>query len=132
MSVLRFSEAEYAKLTKRRTKPAEAPQAPAKEAGKADRWPLALRDQIVAEGLPEPYREFVFHPTRNWRFDLAWPDRKFACECDGGVHRTKKMFMSDQEKLNAATLAGWRYLRVSNRMVETKEALHLVRNLLCL
>ena len=88
---------------------------------------LSLRDQIIAAGLPEPFREFTFHPTRDWRLDLAWPDIKLAVEIDGQVHRTKERFASDIEKHNALTFHGWRYLRVAPVNVAAGSALELVK-----
>lgn len=105
---------------------------PAKEAthAPADRWPLALRDQIVAAGLPEPLREPCFHPTRGWRSDLAWPDLKLAVEIEGGAHGARKQRERDIDKHNAYMLLGWRYLRVLPRWVETGQALAAVREML--
>lgn len=123
---LRMTAEQYAALQKRRTKAPAAAPAKVPEHAKADKHPLMLRDQIVAQGEPEPYREFTFHPSRGWRLDLAWPDRRLAIEVDGGVHRIKGRFLSDIEKHNALFLAGWRHLRVTPRMVETGEALELV------
>ena len=125
MSVLRLTAEQFAALKKKRE-----PKAAAPTGEKVDRHPLMLRDQMVEAGLPEPYREHVFHPSRNWRIDLAFPDRKLAIEVDGGVHRIKGRFLSDIEKSNALTLLGWRLIRVTPRMVETKEALHVVRQAL--
>ncbi|MGI0119640.1 hypothetical protein [Zooshikella sp. RANM57] len=34
--------------------------------------------------LPKPETEYIFHPSRCWRFDFAWPDRKLAVEVEGG------------------------------------------------
>lgn len=125
MSMLRMSEEQFAAITKRRLPPEpSAKPEPTKAVG--DKWPIALRDRIVADGLPEPYREHVFHQTRGWRLDLAWPDKKLAVEVDGGVHRIKGRFLADIEKHNALVLAGWRHLRVTPRMVETGEARELV------
>lgn len=104
--------------------------APAKPAAASDRWPIVLRDQIVAAGLPEPYREHCFHASRGWRLDLAWPDLKAACEVDGMVHRIKGRFLADIERHNELVLAGWRWIRVTPRMVETGEAMAWVRRLI--
>ena len=62
MKSLRLTEQQYASLKKRTVKLAAEVVKP--QAEKPDRWPLVLRDQIVEAGLPEPFREFVFHPTR--------------------------------------------------------------------
>lgn len=40
--------------------------------------------QIVDAGLPEPVREFRFHPVRGWRADFAWPEHKLLLEIEGG------------------------------------------------
>lgn len=53
-----------------------------------------------------------------------------AVEVDGQVHRIKGRFAADIERHNALMLAGWRWARVTPRMVETGEALALVRELL--
>ncbi len=63
-------------------------------------------------GLPKPVDEFRFHPTRRWRFDYAWPDKKIAIEIHGATHRggrhvTGKGFAADREKMNEAQLLGW-------------------------
>lgn len=70
--------------------------------------------------LPAPVTQHRFHPTRRWRFDFAWPDCKLAVEIDGGQfthgrHLRPRGFQEDCEKLNAATLAGWRILRYTTR-----------------
>ena len=33
----------------------------------------------------EVVKEYLFHPTRKWRFDYAIPDHKIALEVEGGV-----------------------------------------------
>jgi len=67
--------------------------------------------------LPEPVFEYRFHPTRKWRFDLAWPDYLVALEVEGGIwtggrHGRGEGMAADMEKYNAATCLGWRVLRV--------------------
>ena len=67
---------------------------------------------IRANNLPTPEREFRFHPVRKWRFDFAWPDKKFAVEIDGGLwingrHNRGKGALADMEKRNAAQKLGW-------------------------
>ncbi len=89
-------------------------------------YAVMLRAQIELAGLPMPLREFTFHDTRNWRIDLAWPDRKLALEVDGEVHRIKGRFVADLEKHQALFLAGWRLLRVSTHQVKSGEALRVV------
>lgn len=71
-----------------------------------------------ADGLPMPDAEHRFAPPRRWRFDYAWPESKVALEVEGGAfsggrHTRGAGFLKDMEKYNAATLAGWKVLRVT-------------------
>jgi very-short-patch-repair endonuclease len=91
----------------------------------------ALARQCRSVGLPAPVREHRFHPTRGWRLDLAWPERRIACEVDGGVfvggrHTSGTGYTHDCEKLNEAALAGWLVLRVTAGMVRDGSALRLI------
>jgi hypothetical protein len=75
-------------------------------------------------GIPGPITEFKFHPTRLWRFDYAWPDRKLALEVDGGIwtggrHVSAQGFHKDMEKKNAAAILGWRILYITPKSVGT-------------
>lgn len=91
--------------------------------------------QIRAYKLPAPTREFRFDPVRRWRFDFSWPEKKVALEIEGGVwtggrHTRGKGFISDCEKYNAATLAGWRVFRVVNEHIRSGEAIQLAQKAL--
>jgi very-short-patch-repair endonuclease len=95
-------------------------------AGSALEETLALH--IRAAGLPTPDREVQFQDGRRWRFDFAWPARMVALEVEGGVwthgrHTRPKGFTSDCHKYNAATLAGWRVLRVTGDMIRSGDAI---------
>jgi len=73
--------------------------------------------------LPEPNREWRFHPVRRWRFDFAWPDRMVAVECEGGTwsggrHVRGGGFEADCWKYNAAAVLGWKVLRVTGGMLD--------------
>lgn len=127
MKTLRLSEKEFADLRKKRVgkPPIPQPWPAAKE--QPDRWPLVLRDQIVEAGLPEPFREFVWHPTRNFRADLCWPAKKLIVECDGSVHRIKGKWLKDIEKGNEMARHGWLCVRVTSDMVRSGEALQWVK-----
>jgi very-short-patch-repair endonuclease len=87
-----------------------------------------LAFQVRAAKLPEPVREFRFSPPRRFRFDLSWPDRKVACEIQGGVwtqgrHTRGAGAESDAEKLSLAAVDGWRVLVVTAKHVQSGEAL---------
>ena len=76
-------------------------------------------------GLPEPTLEYRFDAKRRWRFDYAWPAQKVALEVEGGVftrgrHTRGAGFLKDIDKYNAATLAGWKVLRVTPKELLTK------------
>ena len=69
-------------------------------------------------------REYLFDSERDWRFDLAWPSLHIAVEVDGathwrgrkrgvGRHSSPEGIAADNEKLNAALIAGWRVYRVT-------------------
>lgn len=94
---------------------------------KARRTKLSPIDRIYLKigfyGLPTPDREYKFHPTRKWRFDLAWPDQKVAIEFEGGIwtggaHTRGRHFNSDCEKYNAAAILGWKVLRYTANTVD--------------
>lgn len=143
MKSLRLTEQQYASVKKTLSArtvgyqpigggehPLPPPRDPGGKAEKTDRWPLVLRDQIVEAGLPEPFREFVWHPTRNFRADLCWPGKKLIVECDGSVHRIKGKWLKDIEKQNHMAKHGWICIRVTPDMVRKGEALWWVKDLL--
>lgn len=73
-----------------------------------------LKDGMVSE--------YLFHPTRQWRLDFAWPAQKVAVECEGGIfrkkggaHRSITGILRDIEKYNAAVEHGWRLLRLTTK-----------------
>ena len=87
---------------------------------KGDAVALLLMD-LYAEGIAYE-TEYRFDQARKWRFDIAIPDRKLAIEVDGGTwvggrHTTGAGFRRDCEKMNAATVQGWRVLRFTSDMV---------------
>lgn len=90
---------------------------------------------IRAAQLPEPTREFRFHPTRKWRADLAWPDRRLLVEVEGGTfvsgrHARGAGMRKDAEKYNEAVLAGYRLLRVTPDMVRDGSAFEVIERAL--
>ena len=94
-----------------------------------------LEQHIRLSGLPEPAREFRFHPKRRWRFDFAWPLFKIAAEVDGGIysrgrHVRGRGFEGDAEKRNAAVMDGWRVLHFSSRHVKSGQAVQAIESLM--
>lgn len=66
---------------------------------------------------PRPFgvTEHRFHPVRDWRFDVAWPEQKVAVELHGGTwsrgrHVRPTGIQGDCHKLNSAVIRGWRVL----------------------
>jgi very-short-patch-repair endonuclease len=56
---------------------------------------------------------------RDWRFDIAIPEHMIAVELDGGTwiqgrHSRGSGVISDMDKINAATVRGWRVLRYTH------------------
>lgn len=83
--------------------------------------------------------EYVFHPTRKWRFDFAFPSVKLAIEIQGagrggasGGHQSHAGMQRDCDKNNEAVRLGWRVLVF--RAGDRKNALdwvRLVKEVLC-
>ena len=87
--------------------------------------------QLRALGIQEPTREWRFAPPRRWRFDFAFVPEKIAVEIEGGTytggrHVTGPGYAADLVKYNIATLAGWRVLRFTPRMVDQGWALDVL------
>ena len=100
-------------------------KAPRKDWGETLWWQLQ-----AMQAHRDWQREYQFHPTRKWRFDLAHPTRKLAVEIEGlgpqgsaGRHQRIAGFMGDLDKYAEAWAMGWRVLRVSGRHVQSGKAL---------
>jgi hypothetical protein len=96
---------------------------------------LSFDRQCQYAKLPAPVAEFRFHPTRRWRLDWAWPDRKLALEVEGGVfirgrHSRGAGMVKDMEKYNALAAMGWLLLRVTPKQMRNGEALSLAERTL--
>lgn len=82
-------------------------------------------EDILADALDErfgvrPETEYEFHPSRSWRFDVAYPSRKLAIELDGRWHLRHVQQRRDCEKRNAAIESGYRVLVYPASAVTTK------------
>jgi len=84
------------------------------------------------EGLPEPVFEHMFHPTRKWRFDIAWPEYKLALEVEGlnGRHQRTAGFLKDVEKYNEAIRMGWLVSRCINKDLCLLETVNLIKDII--
>ena len=93
-----------------------------------DDYAADLLQQMSYLGITGFEREYKFHPTRRWRFDLADPERMIAIEIEGGVwskgrHVNPQGFINDCEKYAEANLLGWTVLRFPSGWVESGLAL---------
>ena len=94
-----------------------------------------LVTQCRALRLPVPVLEHRFHPTRRWRFDVAWLDHKLAVEVDGGGfvqgrHSRGTGIEKDAEKFAEAMLLGWRVIRTTPRQVKSGQAVQWIERAL--
>lgn len=90
---------------------------------------------VKAVGLPAPVREHRVCPSRRFRFDLAWPEQRIACEIDGAVwvngrHSRGSGIQTDCDKACLAAIHGWKVLRVTTGMVKSGKALDFVERAL--
>lgn len=96
-------------------------------------------------GLPEPVFELKFHPTRKWRFDIAWllSDELsglqgftgVALEVQGqiwfkGGHSSGVGIKRDWEKFMEAQILGWKIAWCEPKDLLTKETAEIVKRLL--
>ena len=92
--------------------PAIKKPSPAKE------WLLLNLQMWANENSLTLESEYKFYPERKWRFDWALPAVKVAVEYEGiysakSRHTTRSGFVGDVEKYNAATVAGWKVIRLT-------------------
>lgn len=79
-----------------------------------------------------PVKEYLFHPTRKWRFDYAFVEAKVALEVEGGVHTggrhiRPRGFLGDMEKYNSAATLGWLVLRTTPDQLRTLSTVEMIR-----
>jgi hypothetical protein len=111
-----------------------------------------LEYQIRALKLPAPAREFRFAldhigggteirkrlkaaRLKDWRFDFAWPDFKFAAEVEGGIfvngrHTRGAGYREDCLKYHRAMALGWTIYRCDDSLVKNGSAVQLIEQLL--
>lgn len=95
---------------------------------KREKLELALAMQLRALGLTEGLeRQWLFHDTRKFRFDFAYPAVKLAVEVDGGTwtqgrHTRGAGILADCEKSACAAILGWRVIHCVTNQVDSGEA----------
>jgi len=100
----------------------------------------AMLVQIRNSGLPEPVREYKFHPTRRWRLDFFWRCpfnyHDLALEVEGGTfmarsrHTSKTGFEKDVEKYNEALMHNIMVLRATTTHVKDGRAIEWVKGIM--
>lgn len=96
---------------------------------------LILANRLERAGLPMGVAQHRFVPGRQYRFDRAWPEQMVAVEVQGGIwsddgHGRKSMAARDAIKLSIAAALGWRVLPVTRDMIESGQAVELIRQAL--
>ncbi len=138
------SKADEAKKTpaRRQLEAAHAEQRKLKAKSNKDKHELAFLDywkKVSADynpALPLPDRDFVFHATRKWKLDFAWPFLrsprtgarvKLAVEIQGGTrmkvragHSSADRQANDAEKHREAQLDGWVLLCYTDAEIAAK------------
>ncbi len=77
-----------------------------------------LRWVVHSAGLPHPTPQFrVVVDGCAYRLDLAWPERRVACEYDGVAWHTGENLFRDRERMNALRRAGWVVVFVTASMI---------------
>lgn len=134
---MRLTQEEYQALVDRMAKKSKAIEAVKPEpesrpkVSKLEAKFIALWESISTIKLVPEYK---FHPARKWRFDFADPGSKVAIEIEGGIwqkgrHTTGSGYQADCEKYNAATMLGWKVIRLTEvRRAELEEINNFVRN----
>lgn len=94
-----------------------------------------FRTALESAGLPQPASEYRFHPTRRWRFDYAFPERRVAVEVEGGAfirgrHTRGSGFRRDLEKYSEAAAMGWLVIRVLPEQLCEERTLGWIRRAL--
>lgn len=94
--------------------------------------PYAVFEKLLTNFIAKPVREHMFHPTRKWRIDFSYPDKKLAIEIEGGVwsnggHTRGKGFVEDIEKYNSMTSLGWKLLRFTPQDLRKTETINIIK-----
>lgn len=92
-------------------------------------------EMLRQEAIVGPVPEFRFHPTRKWRFDLAFPASMVAVEVEGGIytrgrHVRPTGYLKDLEKYSEAAALGWRLIRCTPSQLCTAETVALIKRAL--
>jgi len=103
----------------------------------ASRWNDHLATRLIQVGIRDFVREYRAIPGRRYVWDFAFPEQKLLVEVQGGVwmrtrsgHSTGTGVRRDCQKLNIATLNGWRSLAFTSDLVANDEAVYVIADAL--
>jgi len=91
------------------------------------RIPSRLEEDFLAKwrllGGPALEAEYLFDAIRDWRADFAHVPSRTLIEIEGGIysggrHVRGKGYEDDCKKYNAATMQGWRVIRLTAAMLQ--------------
>lgn len=90
-----------------------------------------LLHQMRCLKLPEPERNYRFHPTRKFEIDFAWPDLRYGVEVQGGTYNGGKHargvgYTIDCRKMGEAMVLGWTVYACDTVLVKTGEAVNII------
>lgn len=94
-----------------------------------------LLNRLEWAGLPTGQAQYPVVTGRQFRFDRAWPEQRVAVEVQGGVwangaHSRGSGVQRDCVKLSMAAAVGWRVLPVTREMIESGQAVTLIKQAL--
>ena len=106
-----------------------------KRSGVESELELILENRLERAGLPLGVTQHRFVPGRQYRFDRCWLDRRVAVEVQGGIwsggrHARGSGIAAECVKLSIAAALGWRVLPVTRDMIESGQAVDLIRQAL--
>ena len=85
----------------------------------------------TGKGLRQRLKDAGLH---DWRFDIAITSNLIAVELDGDVfngrHTRGLGFISDMDKMNAATVNGWRVLRFTHTHHKHSKIVEMVKGMI--
>ena len=87
--------------------------------------PYLIQMYLEAHGIAYE-KEYLGIPGRKYRFDFAVPEKKIAIEYEGGTwtggaHTRAGHYASDCEKYSLAALHGWKVIRITADMLQSKK-----------
>lgn len=80
-----------------------------------------FEERLKLNGVTGYIREHRFFPSRRWRFDFSFPEKKIAIEIDGENHHNHAQAIKDAEKRVMAAKLGWNVIVLSSRQTAETE-----------